>query len=70
LLLQARQAGCDAYLTGSLAEPGVAAARELGLGVIALGHYNSEKLGVRALGDRLGARFGLEVVHLDVPNPV
>jgi len=70
LLLQARAAGCDAYLTGSLSEPGVAAARELGLGVVALGHYNSEKLGVRALGDRLGTRFGLEIVHLDVPNPV
>ncbi len=70
LLQQARAAGCDAYLTGSLSEPGVATARELNLGVIALGHYNSEKLGVRALGDRLGTALGLDVLHLDVPNPV
>jgi dinuclear metal center YbgI/SA1388 family protein len=70
MLLEARARGCDAFVTGSLSESGVAAARELGLNVVALGHYNSEKLGVRALGDRLVARFGLEVAHLDVPNPI
>jgi len=45
-------------------------AREAGLNVISLGHYNSEKLGVEALGKETGDKFGIEVIHLDVPNPL
>lgn len=69
-LLEAIGRGCDVYVTGTITEPGVALAREGGLNVLVAGHYNSEKLGVRALGDALHAHFGIEVVHLDIPNPI
>lgn len=70
LLLEAVAAGCDTYVTGTVFEQSVAVAREAGLNVVALGHYNSEKLGVRAVGNRLAEELGVEVVHMDVPNPV
>jgi len=70
MLLEAVAAGCDTYVTGTVFEQSVAVAREAGLNVVALGHYNSEKLGVRAVGDRLEEELGVEVVHMDVPNPV
>ena len=44
--------------------------RELNMHFIAAGHYATETFGVRALGDGLAARFGLEHVFVDVPNPV
>ena len=70
LLMEAVAAGCDTYVTGVVFEQSVAVAREAGLNVVALGHYNSEKLGVRAVGDRIAKDLGVEVVHMDVPNPV
>jgi dinuclear metal center YbgI/SA1388 family protein len=69
-LLEALQRGCDLYVTGSMTEQGVALCREGRLNVIAAGHYNSEKLGVRAVGGALAEELGVEVLHLDVPNPV
>jgi len=70
LLLEAVAAGCDTYVTGVVFEQSVAVAREAGLNVVALGHYNSEKLGVRAVGDGVAKELGVEVIHMDVPNPV
>jgi putative NIF3 family GTP cyclohydrolase 1 type 2 len=37
---------------------------------LAAGHYASERLGIRALGEHLAERFGLAVEFIDVPNPV
>jgi putative NIF3 family GTP cyclohydrolase 1 type 2 len=48
----------------------MADARELGIHFIAAGHYATETFGVRALGDWLAGRFGIEHVFVDVPNPV
>lgn len=70
LLLEAAAAGCDTYVTGTIFEQSVAVAREAGINVVALGHYNSEKLGVRAVGDRIAKELGVEVIPMDVPNPV
>ncbi len=63
-------AGLDAYLTGETSEWVMNLAREAGIHYLAAGHYATETLGVRALGDHLAERFGLEVDFLDVPNPV
>jgi len=57
-------------LTGEPAERVTATAKELGIHVIAAGHHATETLGIRALGELLAARFGLEHVFIDVPNPV
>jgi dinuclear metal center YbgI/SA1388 family protein len=69
-LTEARSAGADALLTGEPAERAMSQARELSLRLIAAGHYATETLGVRALGEHLAERFGLHHVFLDVPNPV
>jgi dinuclear metal center YbgI/SA1388 family protein len=63
-------AGHDAFLTGEPAERVLAQAREAGIHFIAAGHYATETFGVRALGDRLSARFGVRHVFLDDPNPI
>ena len=62
--------GLDAFLTGEPAEHVMADAREAGIHFIAAGHYATETFGVRRLGDLLAARFGLEHVFVDIPNPV
>jgi dinuclear metal center YbgI/SA1388 family protein len=67
---EAAAAGAQALLTGEPAERVTATARELGLHVIAAGHHATETLGIRALGELLAGRFGLEHVFIDVPNPV
>ncbi len=61
--------GVDAYLTGEVSEPTVHVARERGLHFFAAGHHATERDGVRALGEHLAARFGLEHEFVDVPNP-
>lgn len=69
-LVDAAERGCDLFLTGEADEPTPAMSRELGINVVAMGHYNSEKFGVMALGQRLATTFGVEVLFVDVPNPV
>ena len=63
-------AGLDAFLTGEPREPAMAEAAEGSIHFIAAGHYATETFGVRALGDELAERFGLEVTFVDLPNPV
>jgi putative NIF3 family GTP cyclohydrolase 1 type 2 len=69
-LAEAAQAGAQALLTGEPVERAMASANELGVILIAAGHYATETLGIRHLGEHLAERFGLEHVFLDVPNPV
>jgi dinuclear metal center YbgI/SA1388 family protein len=69
-LLEAIANGCDTFLTGETGEPTEAIAREEGVNFIAAGHYNSEKIGVQALGELLHTQFDVETFFCDVPNPV
>lgn len=69
-VIEAAGRGCDTYLTGDLSEPAPALAAELGMNLIGAGHYNTEKLGVQAVGRRLEERFGVSSVFIDVPNPL
>jgi dinuclear metal center YbgI/SA1388 family protein len=69
-LHEAAAAGLDAFLTGEPREHITAEARELGLHFVAAGHYATETFGVRALGDLLAERFGVEHTFVDLPNPV
>jgi dinuclear metal center YbgI/SA1388 family protein len=63
-------AGLDAFLTGEPAERVMLQAQEAGITFLAGGHYATETLGVRRLGDLLAERFGVQHVFLDVPNPI
>jgi dinuclear metal center YbgI/SA1388 family protein len=69
-IAEAASAGAQALLTGEPAERATAAARELGVHVIAAGHHATETFGIRALGEHLAERFALEHSFIDVPNPV
>ena len=70
LVLEAKRLGVELLISGTLKESSVSVCNEIGLSAMALGHYNSEKLGVQALGDRIASTYRIEVVHLDVENPV
>jgi dinuclear metal center YbgI/SA1388 family protein len=67
---EAGQLGLDALITGEPTEPAMADAREAGLHFYAAGHYATETLGIRRLGEELAAHFGLEHEFIGVPNPV
>lgn len=61
--------GLDGYITGEVTEWVMNVARESRVHYLAAGHYATERLGVRALGEHLRERFGVEVEFIDVPNP-
>jgi dinuclear metal center YbgI/SA1388 family protein len=69
-LYQAIAAGLDAYVTGEASEWVMNVAREAGIHYLACGHYATERLGVRALGEHLAEKFSIEVEFIDLPNPV
>ncbi len=69
-LYEAVAEGLDAFLTGEPKEHVMAEAQESRIHFIAAGHYATETFGVRALGDMLAERFGIEHVFADIPNPV
>jgi dinuclear metal center YbgI/SA1388 family protein len=62
--------GLDAFLTGEPAEHAMADAREGGVHFIAAGHYATETLGIRRLGELVAERFDLEHEFIDIPNPI
>src|SRR3954465_12360260 len=61
--------GLDAYVTGEVTEWVMNVSRDPRPPSPAAGHYATERLGVRALGEHLAERFGIEVEFIDVPNP-
>ncbi len=69
-LANAARQGFDVLVTGEPEEPSLATARELGIHLVAAGHYASERLGVQALAARLADRFDLEWQFIEVDNPV
>ena len=46
----------------------MAEAREAGVHFVAAGHYATETLGIRRLGELVAERFGVQHVFLDVPE--
>jgi dinuclear metal center YbgI/SA1388 family protein len=62
--------GLDAFITGEPSEHVMADAREGGIHFLAAGHYASETLGIRRLGELLAERFGVKHLFVDIPNPI
>ncbi len=60
----------DLYITGEVHEWDREVVREAGLNLIAGGHYNSERFGLWALGDRIRRDLPVEVEFVDLPNEV
>ncbi len=68
-LTEAIEKGLDAFITGEPREWTDEWAKEAGIHFFSLGHYNSEKFGVLALGEFLKKKFPeLEIKFIDVPN--
>jgi dinuclear metal center YbgI/SA1388 family protein len=70
LLIRAARLGYDVLLTGEAEEPNLHAARELGIHLVAAGHYATERFGVQALAARVEERFGVPWEFVELPNPV
>jgi len=62
--------GLDAFITGEVSEWVVNVTRETGVAYFAAGHYATETLGIRALGEDVASHFHLEVEFADIPNPI
>ncbi len=60
----------DLFVTGSVDEPVHELCREGHINCIALGHYNSEKMGVLALMELVRSELNVEVEFIDVKNPI
>ena len=67
-ILQARDAGCDTFITGEGAAHTYFDAMEGGINVLYAGHYATETVGVKALGAHLSAHFNLPWEFHDHPT--
>lgn len=67
---QAIEAGVDLYITGEPAHFNHHQALEAKINVIFLGHYESETVGVKAIGAHLKKKFGLDCIFIDSPTIV
>lgn len=57
LVRQAAADGAELYVTGQIRQPGLRAAAETGIGVVAVGHARGEVYGLRLLARLIGVRF-------------
>ncbi|MDZ7338074.1 MAG: Nif3-like dinuclear metal center hexameric protein [candidate division KSB1 bacterium] len=69
-LQEAVALGLDCFVTGEASEASMHLAKESGLHFVAAGHYATERLGIKVLGEQLAQEFGIEVEFLELPNPV
>ncbi len=67
-LREAASRGLDTLIVGEGPHHTAIEAAELGIAVIYGGHYATETLGVRALGDELAGHFGLTSTFIDMPS--
>jgi len=70
MICDAIELGLDLFVTGSVDEPVQELCREGKISCVALGHYNSEKIGVLALMDLVQKQFGVDVQFVDIANPI
>ena len=61
---EAKNLGCDLYVTGEASWGDVIAAENCGMKMICAGHYETEVFGVRALSKAMGKALKLRTVDL------
>ncbi len=59
---------CDCYITGNIDEGVIPFCDDSGLVYVALGHYNSENFGVKALGSHLQDRYNVQFNFIEDNN--
>ncbi|MCO6537509.1 MAG: Nif3-like dinuclear metal center hexameric protein [Gilliamella sp.] len=67
---QAALMGVDAFFTGEVSERTIHIAREYGINFYAAGHHATERYGIKKLGEWLASCYGVEVIFVDIDNPV
>jgi len=67
-LREAVERGIDTLIVGEGPHHTAVLARDLGIVVVYAGHYATETLGIRALGDYVAKEFGVEARFLDAPT--
>ncbi len=65
---EAKAAGCDTLLTGEGSHSNYLLAEEHGINLIFAGHYATETVGIKALGNILHQTFRLETFFIDHPT--
>ncbi|QOR39390.1 Nif3-like dinuclear metal center hexameric protein [Billgrantia diversa] len=69
MIVQAWEAGAEAFISGEISERTTHLARELGIHYLAAGHHATERYGVQALGAWLEQEFDVEHRFVDIDNP-
>lgn len=69
-IVQAAEAGLDAYLSGEVSERTYHEAMERGICYLGCGHHATERGGVQALGRWITRQYGVPALFVDEPNPV
>jgi len=65
---QAAALGLDLYITGEIGHQEYHLIEELGINVIAGGHYETETVGVNLVAEKLNKEKGIETVFIDLPT--
>lgn len=65
---QAVEAGIDAYITGEFCHEQFHYAEEMGINVVAGGHYGTEIMGVSLLKEKIEKELGIETLFIDLPT--
>jgi dinuclear metal center YbgI/SA1388 family protein len=65
---EAKDLGCDLYITGETSHAHFYDALNAGINVLYGGHYTTETVGIQALGNHLQERFELEFEFVDLPT--
>ena len=65
---EAKSTGADTFLTGETSHTDYWAAADYNMNIIYAGHYATETVGVKALGQHLSDKFGLKVKFFDLPT--
>ncbi len=68
LVRQAAADGAELYVTGQMRQPGLRAAAETGIGIVAVGHARSEIYGLRLLAGMIERRFGDSIACVVHPH--
>lgn len=60
--------GLDCFITGEFAHEDYHLAKEMGINVIAGGHYETETIGVNLVKEKVEKELGIECVFVEVPT--
>lgn len=71
MLQEAAELGCDTFVTGEAKHDHALLARDMGVNLVILGHYETEYIALAPLGDALKERFpALNVAVMDPKAPI